>query len=220
MPLEEILMEKYERTSSSELPYLDVVAIEGLSDETAVKLQKANIHLIKELAKADIEQVKLAGLQEDEAAKFSECAQWIMDYSKVKVGKAVMDNLNWLLQEKNLILTFDVTKELGRSGSGKTILVANSRGGRRLKRTDLYMSMIAFKYPEKKAVKPRKKREMQNINVTVEGNIAKLTIKRELDLGASTSGKSIIVASTRGNKQIEGTDIYFGVNVYRAIITP
>jgi hypothetical protein len=138
-----------------------------------------------------------------------------MEYSKIQTEKPMMDNIKWVLQEKNLILTFDITTELGRSSTGKTILIANSHGGRHLVGTDLSINMIAFKYPEKKEVKPRKKREMQNIIATLEENIAKLTVNIELDFGASSSEKSIIVASSRGNKLIEGTEVFIGLNIYR-----
>jgi hypothetical protein len=56
---------------------------------------------------------------------------------------------------------------------------------------------------------------MQNIDVTLEGNITKITVNTELDFGASSSEKTIIVASSRGNKLIEGTDIYLGLNIFK-----
>ncbi len=215
MPLEEMLVKKYETTPGPLLANLDIIAIEGLSEGNAEKLRKKNINVVKDLAAADIAQIESAGLREWEAEKFSEFAKWIMEYSKVITEKEVMDNIKWVLQEKNLIITFDITTELGRSSSGKTILVANSHGGRHLTGTDLAIYMIAYKYPEKKEVKPRKKREMQNIIVTIEGNISKLKVNTELDFGASSSEKSVIVASSRGNKQIEGTEVFIGLNIYK-----
>ena len=57
---------------------------------------------------------------------------------------------------------------------------------------------------------------MKNVDMTVEGNI--LTIKVDLtkDFGPSSSGKTIIIASTEGNAALpgdEGTKV--GLNVYR-----
>jgi hypothetical protein len=56
---------------------------------------------------------------------------------------------------------------------------------------------------------------MKNVEMNVEGNI--LTIKVDLtkDFGASSSGKSIIVASTEGNYALPGREEKIGLNVYR-----
>jgi hypothetical protein len=56
---------------------------------------------------------------------------------------------------------------------------------------------------------------MKNVDLNVEGNI--LTIKVDLtkDFGASSSGKSIIIATTEGNYALPGREEKIGVNVYR-----
>ena len=57
---------------------------------------------------------------------------------------------------------------------------------------------------------------MKNIEMTVQENI--LTIKVDLakEFGPSSSGKTIIVASTEGNVSIPGSeDKKVGLNVYR-----
>lgn len=57
---------------------------------------------------------------------------------------------------------------------------------------------------------------MRNVAMTVEDNI--LTIKVDLtkDFGDSTSGKSTVIASTKGNVGIQEDDaIRIGLNVYR-----
>ena len=56
---------------------------------------------------------------------------------------------------------------------------------------------------------------MKNIEMTIEGNM--LTIKVDLSqrFGKSSSGKSVIVASTEGNQSIPGNEeIKIGLNVY------
>jgi hypothetical protein len=56
---------------------------------------------------------------------------------------------------------------------------------------------------------------MKNINMVVEGDI--LTIKIDLSqrFGKSSSGKSIIIASTEGNQSIPNNDdIKIGLNIY------
>ncbi len=57
---------------------------------------------------------------------------------------------------------------------------------------------------------------MKNVEMTVEGNI--LTIKVDLtkDFGPSSSGKTIIIASTEGNVSISDTEEgKVGLNVYK-----
>lgn len=57
---------------------------------------------------------------------------------------------------------------------------------------------------------------MKNVEMTVDGNI--LTIKVDLtkEFGPSSSGKTIIIASTEGNISVEGHEAAkVGLNVYR-----
>ena len=56
---------------------------------------------------------------------------------------------------------------------------------------------------------------MKNVELEVEGNI--LTIKVDLtrEFGRSSSGKTIIIASTEGNVTIPGREEKIGLNVYR-----
>jgi hypothetical protein len=56
---------------------------------------------------------------------------------------------------------------------------------------------------------------MKNVTMTVKNN--KLTIEVDLskEFGPSASGKTIIIASTEGNQQIEGSAAVIGLNVYR-----
>jgi hypothetical protein len=57
---------------------------------------------------------------------------------------------------------------------------------------------------------------MKNVEMSVEGNI--LTIKVDLtkDFGPSSSGKTIIIASTEGNQSVpEKEAVKIGLNVYK-----
>ncbi|MBW6517180.1 MAG: hypothetical protein K0A89_01575 [ANME-2 cluster archaeon] len=57
---------------------------------------------------------------------------------------------------------------------------------------------------------------MKNVEMTQDGNI--LTIKVDLtkEFGPSSSGKTIIIASSEGNQSIsDKEDIKIGLNVYR-----
>ena len=55
---------------------------------------------------------------------------------------------------------------------------------------------------------------MKNVEMSVDGNI--LTIKVDLtkEFGPSSSGKTIIIASTEGNVSIQDRDEKIGLNVY------
>ena len=57
---------------------------------------------------------------------------------------------------------------------------------------------------------------MDNIEIDVKDNKAIITIDLNKDFGASKSGKTIVVATTRGNVPIPGAeDIKLGLNCYK-----
>jgi hypothetical protein len=53
-----------------------------------------------------------------------------------------------------------------------------------------------------------------NINIEVKGDKAIITIDLSHRGGLSSSGKSVIVASTGGNVPIPGTNVILGLNAY------
>ena len=58
-------------------------------------------------------------------------------------------------------------------------------------------------------------KEMQNVEWEVKGDKLFVEIDLTKDFGPSKSGKTITIASTRGNQKIEGTDAIIGLNVYK-----
>ncbi len=56
---------------------------------------------------------------------------------------------------------------------------------------------------------------MKNVEMTVEGNLLVIKIDLTKEYGASSSGKSVIVATTEGNYTIPGREEKIGLNVYR-----
>ena len=57
---------------------------------------------------------------------------------------------------------------------------------------------------------------MQNIDMALEGRILTIKIDISKELGPSASGKTILVATTEGNKSLPGVDgMKIGVNVYK-----
>jgi hypothetical protein len=215
MPIDELLIREYEPTPPKDLADLPTVAIEGVAPRGEKLLKEIGVKTVKEFADSDIKKIKTSKLYDWEAEKYLEYARWIMKYADENIKKPDMENIEFKTKGDNLILTFDKTKEFGPSATGKTIIVAHSHGGQRIKGTDLSFGMYAYKYPTKKATKPKKVKEMQNIAVKVAGNTVTLTINMKEDYGSSASGKSSIVASSRGNKLIEDTGVYVGLNVYR-----
>lgn len=58
---------------------------------------------------------------------------------------------------------------------------------------------------------------MKNVKMKVEGNILKIEVDLSKRHGASSSGKSKIVATTAGNVETGKKGIKMGLNVYEVI---
>ncbi len=56
---------------------------------------------------------------------------------------------------------------------------------------------------------------MKNIDMSIEGNILTLKVDLSKDFGTSSSGKSIIIATSEGNYALPGREEKVGLNVYR-----
>lgn len=57
---------------------------------------------------------------------------------------------------------------------------------------------------------------MKNVNMSVKDNKLLIEVDLSQNFGLSGSGKSIVIASTEGNKSVPGTDdIKIGLNVYK-----
>jgi hypothetical protein len=57
---------------------------------------------------------------------------------------------------------------------------------------------------------------MKNVEMKVEGNILTLKVDLTKEFGPSSSGKTIIIASSEGNASIpEKEEIKIGLNVYK-----
>ena len=59
--------------------------------------------------------------------------------------------------------------------------------------------------------------ETNNLDVKVDGNKLTIVIDLDKEMGMSKSGKSMIVASTRGNVPVPENDlIKMGINIYKS----
>lgn len=56
---------------------------------------------------------------------------------------------------------------------------------------------------------------MKNVDMSVAGNILTLQVDLSKEFGPSSSGKTIIIATTEGNVTVEGREEKVGLNVYR-----
>ena len=57
---------------------------------------------------------------------------------------------------------------------------------------------------------------MKNVEMRVEGNILHITVDLDQNCGPSASGKTTIIATTKGNQELPGhPGIKVGLNVYK-----
>ena len=56
---------------------------------------------------------------------------------------------------------------------------------------------------------------MKNVKISVSGNTLTITVDLTQEFGPSSSGKTIIIASTEGNFPLPGRTEVVGLNVYR-----
>lgn len=57
---------------------------------------------------------------------------------------------------------------------------------------------------------------MKNIEMSVDGNILIIKVDLTKDFGPSSSGKTVIIATTEGNQSVPGKEaIKVGLNVYK-----
>lgn len=57
---------------------------------------------------------------------------------------------------------------------------------------------------------------MKNIEISTKGHVLTLTIDLSKTQGPSKSGKSIVIATTGGNKEI-APGIFMGLNIYKKV---
>ncbi|HET9844900.1 MAG TPA: hypothetical protein VFQ02_04090 [Nitrospira sp.] len=56
---------------------------------------------------------------------------------------------------------------------------------------------------------------MKNVEMTVDGTMLTIKVDLSKEFGPSSSGKTIIIASTEGNVTISNREEKVGLNVYR-----
>lgn len=58
---------------------------------------------------------------------------------------------------------------------------------------------------------------MENMVMTIEGNTLTIKVDLSQDLGLSKSQKTRIIATSRGNAKIPGSDATIGLNIYKRV---
>ena len=56
---------------------------------------------------------------------------------------------------------------------------------------------------------------MKNVEMKLEGTKLTIVVDLSKEFGPSASGKTIIVASTGGNKSVNDGQVFIGLNVYK-----
>jgi len=62
---------------------------------------------------------------------------------------------------------------------------------------------------------PARRLFVKNVELSVQGNILTITVDLTKEFGPSSSGKTIIIASTEGNLRLPEREEVVGLNVYR-----
>lgn len=56
---------------------------------------------------------------------------------------------------------------------------------------------------------------MKNVELSMDGNILTIKVDLSQELGPSSSGKTMLIATTEGNATIPGREEKIGLNIYR-----
>ena len=57
---------------------------------------------------------------------------------------------------------------------------------------------------------------MKNVEMKLDGDVLTIKVDLSKEFGLSSSGKSVIIASTEGNQSVEGREeVKIGLNVYK-----
>jgi hypothetical protein len=130
--------------------------------------------------------------------------------------RAGMKNVEMTVEQDQLTLVVDLSKEFGPSKSGKTTIIASSEGNKSVPGRNEKVGLNIYKAEGKKAATGRKD-SFKNVHMDVQGDTLKLTVDLSKEWGPSKSGKTIIIASTEGNQLIFGRQEKIGLNVYKKI---
>jgi hypothetical protein len=121
-------------------------------------------------------------------------------------GDEMVCELYGLTEEK-----IKITEGLNAPFSNKNLSLFRSRALRLTQARPKFLAICTKHY-----IKKEERFFMKNCDMKLTGNILTITVDVSKDFGKSSSGKSVIIASTEGNVSIpDKEDIKIGLNVYK-----
>ena len=131
-----------------------------------------------------------------------------------KVRKAGMTNVELSVDKNILSIVVDLSQDFGPSKSGKTIIVASTRGNKSVPGREEKIGLNIYRQANDRTAKGRQ-RSFKNVEMDVKGDILAITIDLSKDFGPSKSCQTTIIASTEGNRLVFGREEKIGLNVYK-----
>jgi len=130
-----------------------------------------------------------------------------------------------VLPNDQLALLLNLTRSFGKSSSGKTTIIASSVGNRPVGQTGLILGLNCFSKPDPVLVE--KAKQVLNDRKIINGNgftielfedrFLKIVMDCANDLGPSSTGNSILVASSAGNIALGSSGVSLGLNCYHKV---
>lgn len=136
-------------------------------------------------------------------------------------------NVAMMVRGTELYIYSDLSKEFGMSSSGKTVVIASSSGNKPIGQSNAFLGLNIFvKSLDKRnlldGVKCLRTDDFTNVGDgcawRVEDDSVTLCVKidfSQIKERPASSGKSILLASTSGNKSVGATGVVCGLNCYR-----
>eukprot|EP00796_Vickermania_ingenoplastis_P008386 gene8386-5874_t len=147
-----------------------------------------------------------------------------MDYKEVPNTK----NLKVCMEGTSLFICCDLKQDCGPSSSGKTVVIASTCGNKPMGRSNAFLGLNLFvKGLDKRQLTPDAVADLKGETFTEMGSGCQwrimsdgttLCIKinfSDLVEKPATSGKSVLLATSSGNKPVGKTGILCGLNCYR-----
>lgn len=141
-------------------------------------------------------------------------------------------NLQMSVDGAVLYLYCDLSKDLGPSSSGKSTLITSSSGNKPIGKSGAFLGLNIFtKSLDKRDLTAKGVGELQSADFTAVGDGCEWrieedakTLRIKIDFAAvkprpGASGKSILLATTCGNKPIASTGLICGLNCYHPAAT-
>ncbi|CAC9501779.1 conserved hypothetical protein [Leishmania infantum JPCM5] len=139
-------------------------------------------------------------------------------------------NLRMMVVQSVLFLYCDLSKDCGESTSGKSVLISSSSGNKPLGKSGAFLGLNVFiKSLDKRDLSSRSIEALRTTSFTDVGDgcqwrieedgvtlcirVDFATVKKRL----GASGKSMLLATTGGNKPIGGTGLKCGLNCYHPV---